>query len=105
MTSIVTINASGTTRATATSIPADLVYVQPTATYQGVVLPAGAVVGTLVEIHVDETSFGGTNIYPASGDDIDSSNITVGGVRAYTPNVCAVFRKITDTLWGLVSSI
>lgn len=105
MTQIVTIAAAGSSQSTATPVPATLVLVTQTTGNLGAVLPSGAVVGTVVEIHVDNSIASGLVVYPASGDSLNDSNITVGGVPAYTPNVCVTFRKISDILWGIVSTI
>lgn len=105
MTSIVTIAAAGSSQATATLIPASLVFVTLSASSQGVILPTNPLVGDTVEIHFDDTMHGGGTTYPNGSDTMTGANTAVGGIPCFVANTCVVFRCISDNHWGLVSAV
>lgn len=83
--------------------PSIVQYAQTTAvvasssvTAGGIVLPASAPIGSVVEAFVDYSSAHGILVYPASGDTIQNSNAAVGQIN---PGDSGRFQKVGMSDW------
>lgn len=105
MTQLITIAATGTTQGTAAPITATPILVTLSTGPLSVILPSDAIIGSVVEIHVDTSLASNLQVFPPVGETLNATSTTIGGIGVFIiSDVYGAFRKISDTVWGLISS-